>query len=108
MADAPTIFRYLRVIEYVGTRERLQESIERRAVKGTTHFGPGLTIYEGIVGEGVQPMTGQVKLWACKQIVAADEGKLPFECDAARNGYLNAINDLLVLLEPPSKEPSNG
>jgi hypothetical protein len=105
----PTIYRFLRVLEYVGTEERLREARERRQVKGTQAFGPGLKIYEGLVGDADQPVIGQIKLWAMQQIVGADEGRLYPDDDSMRDGYLSAIQDLLELITPPAtKEPSNG
>jgi hypothetical protein len=105
----PTIYRFLRVLEYVGTEERLREARERRQVKGTQSFGPGLKIYEGLVGDADQPVIGQIKLWAMQQIVAADEGHLYPDDDSMRDGFVNAMQELLELITPPAaKEPNNG
>ena len=105
----PTIYRFLRVLEYVGTEERLREARERRQVKGTQAFGPGLKIFEGLVGDADQPVIGQIKLWALQQIVEADEARLYPDDELMRNGYVNALADLLRLITPPAvKEPNNG
>ena len=105
----PVIYRFLRVLEYVGTEDRLREARERRQVKGTQAFGPGLKIYEGLVGDADQPVIGQIKLWAVKQIVEADEGRLYPDDDSMRDGYVNAIEELLHLITPPkAKESDNG
>lgn len=100
--NAPTVYRFLRVLEYVGTVERLNEARERRGVKGTQHFGGNLTIYEGILGDGFAPMHNQVRKKLCEMLVrAADE--LPLEphvyTEDYRTGYQAACQELLALIE---------
>lgn len=103
MADTPTIFRFLRVLEYVGTREALDLAREWRQVKGTHSFTKDCKIFEGILGDSDQPIIGQLKLWCMQQIVAADEGNLYPDDDSMRDGYTNAVNDILRLTLPESE-----
>ena len=95
----PQTYRFLRVLEYIGTAERLMEARERRGVKGVQRCGAGLTIYEGILGEAYSPATGQVRLKLCQMIVAADEvlpqSNSPDYCE----GYLAACQELMALIE---------
>lgn len=97
MADTQ-IYRFLRVLEYVGTVERLMEARERRQVKGTQHFGKDLTVYEGLLGDACSPVTGQIRLKLCQMIVKVEE-----EMDANhveyRAGYNDACQELMALIE---------
>lgn len=103
MTDIPTTFRFLRVLEYVGTREALELARERRQVKGTHAFTKDCKIFEGILGDFDQPIIGQLKLWCMQQIVAADEGELYPDDDSMRDGYINAVNDILRFTLPESE-----
>lgn len=103
MADTPTTFRFLRVLEYVGTREALELARERRQVKGTHSFTKDCKIFEAILGDADQPIIGQLKLWCMQQIVAASEGSLYPDDDSMRDGYVNAMNDVLQLTLPESE-----
>ena len=76
MADLKPVYRFLRVLEYVGSQERLVEARERRSVKGTHHAGKDLTIFEGILGDAASPATQQVQLEICRMIVDAADNKL--------------------------------
>lgn len=99
----PTTFRFLRVLEYVGTREALELARERRQVKGTHSFTKDLKIFEAILGDADQPIIGQLKLWCLQQIVKASEGNLYPDDDSMRDGYVNAMNDVLQLTLPESE-----
>ena len=99
----PTIFRFLRVLEYVGTREALDRARENRQVKGTAAFNKDLKIFEGILGDADQPIVGQLKLWCLQQIVKASEGNLYPDDDSMRDGYVNAMQDILRLTLPESE-----
>ncbi len=94
------IFRFLRVLEYVGTRERLDQARETRGVKGMQDCGSGLKIYEAILGVVDQPMTGQVTRWALQNIVDAADGKLLPDNEPMRKGYTQAMQDLLAFISP--------
>ena len=98
--EAKQICRFLRVLEYVGTREDLTEARERRQVKGTSNFNARVKIFEGILGDADQPIIGQLKLWCCQQIVAAADGRLYAEKSEFRDGYVKAIQDVLRLALP--------
>lgn len=108
---APTRFRFLRVLEYVGTAERLTEARERRAVKGTQHFGKDLSIYEGLVGDAAQPVVGQMRLKLCEMIVKLEEemrtNPAVFPADYCE-GYEAACQELFALIEfKPDLEKDN-
>jgi len=111
MADTKK-YRFLRVLEYIGSAERLAEAKECRAVKGTQHFDKDLTIYEGILGDAASPVTGQMRLKLLQMIVkAADEMPLSpgqYTPDY-REGYEAACQELLAMIEfTPSEEQHNG
>lgn len=107
MAD-PRTYNFLRVLQYVGTAERLLEARERRTIKGTQHFGPGLTIYEGLLGDGAVPLTGQVRLKICQMIVAVEESMEDKHVEF-RAGYEAACQELLALIEfKPALEKNLG
>ena len=97
----PQIYRFLRVLEYFGTLERLEDARSRRGVKGTFRTA-GLTIHEGIVGDSIQPVYGQLKIWLLQQIVAVDEGHVFPDDTSKREGYLFAIQEVLdkISFEP--------
>lgn len=99
----PTIFRFLRVLEYVGTREALDLAREHRQVKGAHAFSKDCKIFEAIPGDTDQPTVGQLKLWCLQQIVAADEGELYPDDHSMRDGYLAAVNDILRFTLPESE-----
>lgn len=106
MTDTPTVFRFLRFLEYVGTREALDRAREMRAVKGTSPPGWGggeVRIYEAILGDADQPIIGQLKLWCLQQIVDAYEGKVFPDDDSKRDGYVEAIQDVLRFTLPESE-----
>lgn len=108
MADAPQTYNFLRVLQYVGTAERLMEARERRVVKGTQRFGQGLTIYEGVLGDTAVPLTGQVRLKLCQMIVAVDESMDDKHVEF-RAGYEAACQELLAMLEfKPTLEKNLG
>lgn len=53
-AKEPKLYRMLRVLEYIGTREQIDDAIKRRGVKGTSPRPWGrsqLTITEAFIGE---------------------------------------------------------
>lgn len=109
MADAPPRYRFLRVLEYVGTLERVNEARERRAVKGTAHFGPNLAIFEGILGDAASPVVGQMRLKVCQMIVAADEAPANKESAEYHRGWTEACQEMLALIDlKPDTEPANG
>ena len=96
---AELTYTFTRVLQYVGSAARLQEARERRQVKGTTRFGKGLSIYEGILGDTAVPLTGQIRLKLCEMIVKADD-ELPFAHDRQYcTGYAEACQELLALIE---------
>jgi hypothetical protein len=99
----PTIFRFLRVLEYVGTREALDSARKNRGVKGSRDAGPSLKIFEGIVGDSDQPVVGQLKKWCCEQLVAAADGELFPDNDSMRDGYVDAVREVLRLTLPASE-----
>lgn len=99
----PTVYRFLRILEYVGTREALDLAREHRQVKGTHAFNKDCKIYEGIAGSTDQPVIGQLTLWCLQRIVAADKGELYPDDDSMRDGYLAAINEILRLTLPDSE-----
>lgn len=103
MTDIPTTFRFLRVLEYVGTREALDLARNHRQVKGTHSFTKDLKIFEAILGDADQPIIGQLKLWCMQQIVAASEGDLYPDDDSMRDGYVNAVQDILRFTLPESE-----
>lgn len=97
------ICRFLRVLEYVGTREALTLARERRTIKGTFTGGPNLKIFEGIIGDADQPIIGQLKIWCCQQIVAAADGELLPDEEIRRDGYIEAVQDILRVMLPESE-----
>lgn len=97
------IFRFLRVLEYVGTREALDLARNHRQVKGTNAFTKDCKIFEGILGDSDQPIIGQLKIWCCQQIVAAADGELLPDEEARRDGYIQALQDVLRLTLPESE-----
>lgn len=109
---AEQTYRFLRVLEYIGTAERLMEARERRGVKGVLHCGHGLSIYEGILGEAYSPATGQVRIKLCQMIVkAADE--MPQEPSTYTPdyiaGYEAACQELMAFIEfKPTLEKNLG
>lgn len=107
MAEQLT-YNFIRVLQYVGTVERIAEARERRQVKGTQHFGKGLSVYEGILGDAAVPLTGQVRLKLCQMIVKADGG-MDYQPEAYRAGYADACQELLAMLEfQPALEKNLG
>lgn len=103
MTDIPTTFRFLRVLEYVGTREALDRARAMRYCKGVIQPHADLKIFEAILGDADQPIIGQLKLWCLQQIVKASEGNLYPDDDSMRDGYVNAMNDVLCLTLPESE-----
>jgi hypothetical protein len=104
-------YRFLRVLEYIGTVERLTEARERRQVKGTAHFGKDLSIFEGVLGDACSPVTGQIRLRLCQMIVRADE-EMPINPSMYTpdfiKGYEEACQELLALIEfNPTLEKSH-
>jgi hypothetical protein len=99
----PTIFRFLRVLEYVGTREALDLARERRQVKGVHAFTKDCKIFEAIPGDADQPIIGQLKIWCLQQVVKASEGSLYPDDDSMRDGYVNAVHEVLQLTMPDSE-----
>ena len=99
----PTTFRFLRVLEYVGTREALDLARTRRQVKGTHAFTKDCKIFEGILGDADQPIIGQLKLWCMEQIVLADSGELFPDDYSKRDCYIEAVQDILRLTLPESE-----
>jgi hypothetical protein len=97
------IFRFLRVLEYVGTREALDAARQHRSVKGSKEWSKDCKIFEAILGDADQPIIGQLKLWCMQQIVKAAEGNLYPDDDSMRDGYVNAMNDVLRLTLPESE-----
>lgn len=96
----PEIYRFLRVLEYVGTREGLDRARNFRQVKGAHSFDGEVKIYEAILGEADQPIIGQLKIWCLQQIVAATEGKLHPDDELYRGGYVEAVQDMLRFMLP--------
>ena len=47
----PERYRQLRIIEYYGTREQIDEAITNRSVKGSKTLPNGLRIIEAMLGE---------------------------------------------------------
>lgn len=107
---AEQLFRFLRVLEYVGTRDALQDHLERRSVKGVAPFQSGakVRIFEGVLGEGAQPLTNQVQLYLMQQIAKAADSKLYPDNDDMRDGYINACQDILQFIGYQPKELGNG
>lgn len=99
----PTTFRFLRVLEYVGTREALDTARTMRYCKGVVQPHVDLKIFEGILGDSDQPIIGQLKLWCLQQIVAAVDGDLFGGDNERRDGYVEAIQDVLRLTLPESE-----
>lgn len=97
---SPEIYRFLRVLEYVGTREGLDLARNFRQVKGTHSFDGEVKIYEGILGETSQPIIGQLKIWCLQQIAEAAEGKLFPDEELCRAGYVGAVHDMLRFMLP--------
>ena len=64
MAEPEKIYRFLRVLEYMGTAERIKESRERRSVKGTIRI-KDLVINEAILGDTDQ-------LWLLRLMAGRD------------------------------------
>lgn len=103
---AEPTYNFIRILQYVGTVGRIAEARERRQVKGTQHFGPGLSIYEGILGDAAVPLTGQVRLKLCQMIVKGSEGMEQAPADY-RAGYIEACQELLAMLEFQPKLEKN-
>lgn len=99
----PSTFRFLRVLEYVGTREALDAARVMRYCKGVIQPHADLKIFEGILGDADQPIIGQLKLWCMEQIILADSGELFPDDYSKRDGYIEAVQDILRLTLPESE-----
>ena len=96
---AEQICRFLRVLEYLGTREDLAKMREDRGVKSFRSALDGrVKIFEGILGDTDQPIIGQLKLWCMQQVSAVAVGRVYPDNDSMRDGYAEAVHDVLRLI----------
>lgn len=89
------LYRFLRVLEYVGTRKEIDIQLERRSVKGRSPYGwqaGGLVIYEAVLGDVPQPVDVR---WM-RDLLKSKASDPPFpDDDAMRQGWMVAIEGLL-------------
>ena len=100
MAEPEKIYRFLRVLEYMGTAERIKESRERRSVKGTIRI-KDLVINEAILGDTDQLVAAMPKTpveeWLEKEMLDAIS-YFPDD-DSTREGYVAALEAIKTFLE---------
>jgi len=94
-----TKYRFLRVLEYVGTREALDRAREARFVKGCSPAGlhGGLRIFEAILGETSQPLEGQFKKKLMEMVIAHNDAE-PGTDLRAEAAYDLAVQEMLTFL----------
>lgn len=65
--------RVLRVLEYTGTREWVEKTLQARRVKGQVRFGGVGTIREALVGEFPEPLESSLDLEENQHLRAVEE-----------------------------------
>lgn len=94
------LYRMVRVLEYIGTREAIDEAAARRGVKDYAHPHTGLTIRESSIGTFAPEMVGECQAALHEWVEQAEEARgeaFTMNPEMAR-GFYRAVDDVKEML----------